>query len=59
MIRVNLEGKVYWAGSNQLAQNTFQHPPFEDDLKQRILKNGKMVLEETKTLKMKLLSWNT
>ena len=37
MIRIDLEGKVYWADSNQLTQNTFQHPPFEGELKQRIL----------------------
>ncbi len=38
MIRIDLEGKIYWADSNQLTQNTFQHPPFEGELKQRILK---------------------
>ena len=37
MIRINLEGKIYWADSNQLTQNTFQHPPFKGELKQRIL----------------------
>jgi len=37
MIRINLDGKIYWANSNQLTQNTFQHPPFEGELKQRIL----------------------
>jgi len=36
MIRVNLEGKIYWANSNQLKQNSFQHPPFEGELKQKI-----------------------
>ena len=36
MIRVNLEGKIYWANSNQLKQNAFQHPPFEGELKQKI-----------------------
>ncbi len=38
MIRIDLEGKIYWADSNQLTQNDFQHPPFEGELKQRILK---------------------
>lgn len=38
MIRIDLEGKIYWADSRQLTQNTFQHPPFEGELKQRILK---------------------
>lgn len=37
MVRVNLEGKIYWANSNQLKQNHFQHPPFEGDLRQRII----------------------
>ncbi len=36
MIRINLEGKLYWANSNQLTQNTYQHPPFEGELKQKI-----------------------
>lgn len=37
MIRVNHDGKIYWANANQLTQNTYQHPPFEGELKQRIL----------------------
>jgi hypothetical protein len=37
MIRVSLDGKIYWANANQLTQNTYQHPPFEGELKQRIL----------------------
>ncbi|MDR7088837.1 hypothetical protein [Cellvibrio fibrivorans] len=36
MIHINLEGKIYWANSNQLTQNTYQHPPFEGELRQKI-----------------------
>lgn len=37
MMRVSLDGKMYWANANQLTQNTYQHPPFEGELKQRII----------------------
>lgn len=37
MIRINLDGQIYWANSNQLKQSEIQHPPFEGELKQRIL----------------------
>lgn len=37
MMRVSLDGKIYWANANQLTQNTYQHPPFEGELKQRII----------------------
>jgi hypothetical protein len=37
MMRVSINGKIYWANANQLTQNTYQHLPFEGELKQRII----------------------
>lgn len=37
MVRINLDGKLYWASSNQLKQGEFQHPVFDGELKEKIL----------------------
>lgn len=37
MVRINLEGKIYWANAAQLKENAFQSPPFTGKLKQRIV----------------------
>jgi len=36
MVRINYEGKEYWADSAQLQQNEYQHEPFERKVKARI-----------------------
>lgn len=35
-VRIDLEGKIYWADSNQLKQNTHQHKEFEGERKRRV-----------------------
>jgi len=37
-VRIDLEGKIYWADSNQLKQNTHQHEEFEGERKRRVSK---------------------
>ena len=34
-VRIDLEGKIFWADSNKLKQNEYQHPPFEGERKER------------------------
>jgi hypothetical protein len=36
MVRVSYEGKEYWADSEQLQQNEYQHEPFQGEMKARI-----------------------
>jgi hypothetical protein len=36
MVRINYEGKEYWADSAQLQQSEYQHEPFEGNVKARI-----------------------
>ncbi len=37
MVRIRLGDKIYWADVNQLTKNTYQHPPFKGERKQRII----------------------
>jgi len=37
-VRIDLEGKIYWADSNKLKQNEYQHPSFEGERKARVSK---------------------
>ncbi len=37
-VRIDLEGKIFWADSNKLKQNEYQHPPFEGERKERVSK---------------------
>ena len=38
MVRINLEGNIYWADSNQLQLNDYQHAPFRGETKERIIR---------------------
>jgi hypothetical protein len=36
-VRIQMEGKIYWANRSQLKEGSLRHPPFEGERKQNII----------------------